>query len=162
MCEGGWQGGLHVWVDTLQHLYWHSSLPAGTCLCTSQRCSLVRWAVAHSPSHTALACRSAVMLSFGAFPAEVPARVRFLHPLHNFTIVSYDPRQLSEEVRSFELQCYMLIWFWFGSRAENTPNTCLQGNASELPSFTPSLPCLAGTPPHPPVAPGAPAAAAAR
>ncbi len=39
----------------------------------------------------------AVMLSFGAFPAEVPARVRFLHPLHNFTIVSYEPRQLSEE-----------------------------------------------------------------
>lgn len=58
----------------------------------------VHWTVAHSPSHTALACRSAVMMSFGAFPAEVPARVRFLHPLHNFTIVSYDPRQLSEEV----------------------------------------------------------------
>ena len=34
------------------------------------------------------------MLSFGAFPAEVPARVRFLHPLHNFSIVSYDPRQV--------------------------------------------------------------------
>ncbi|KAL4420764.1 hypothetical protein ABPG75_010420 [Micractinium tetrahymenae] len=40
-----------------------------------------------------------VMLSFGAFPAEVSARVRFLHPLHNFSILSYDPRQLSEEAR---------------------------------------------------------------
>ena len=39
------------------------------------------------------------MLSFGAFPAEIPARCRFLHPLHNFALVSYDPRQLSEEVR---------------------------------------------------------------
>lgn len=38
------------------------------------------------------------MLSFGAFPAEVPARVRFLHPTHNFALVSYDPRQLAEEV----------------------------------------------------------------
>ena len=44
------------------------------------------------------------MLSFGAFPAEVPARVRFLHPLHNFTIVSYDPRQLSEEVGPWLLE----------------------------------------------------------
>ena len=40
-----------------------------------------------------------IMLSFGAFPAEIPARCRLLHPLHNFALVSYDPRQLSEEVR---------------------------------------------------------------
>ncbi|GAB4820286.1 hypothetical protein N2152v2_007332 [Parachlorella kessleri] len=40
-----------------------------------------------------------VMLSFGAFPAEVPARVRFLHPLHNFALVSYDPQELSLEAR---------------------------------------------------------------
>lgn len=39
-----------------------------------------------------------VMLSFGAFPAELPARVRFLHPLHNFALISYDPSQLAEEV----------------------------------------------------------------
>lgn len=44
------------------------------------------------------------MLSFGAFPAEVPARVRFLHPLHNFALVSYDPHQLSEEVGGCEGQ----------------------------------------------------------
>ena len=50
------------------------------------------------------------MLSFGAFPAEVPARVRFLHPLHNFSIVSYDPRQLSEEVGWF-VGC----WGWAAS-----------------------------------------------
>lgn len=30
-----------------------------------------------------------VLLSFGAFPAEAPARVRFLHPLHNFALLSY-------------------------------------------------------------------------
>lgn len=31
-----------------------------------------------------------ITLSFGAFPCEVPARVRFLHPLHNFALVSFD------------------------------------------------------------------------
>lgn len=64
-----------------------------------------------------------VMLSFGAFPAEVPARVRFLHPLHNFSICSYDPRQLSEEVgwlawggwrrgvcRRSQLLCFVLLF----------------------------------------------------
>ncbi|KAI3430723.1 hypothetical protein D9Q98_005309 [Chlorella vulgaris] len=40
-----------------------------------------------------------VLLSFGAYPAELPAAVRFLHPLHNFGLVSYDPRQLAEEAR---------------------------------------------------------------
>lgn len=40
-----------------------------------------------------------VMLSFGAFPAEVPATVRFLHPLHNFSLLSFDPGQLSEDAR---------------------------------------------------------------
>ena len=46
-----------------------------------------------------------MLLSFGAFPAEVPARVRFLHPLHNFSIVSYDPRALSPEVRRRRRHC---------------------------------------------------------
>jgi len=41
-----------------------------------------------------------IMLSFGAFPAELPARVRFLHPLHNFSLLSFDPRQLSSEARN--------------------------------------------------------------
>jgi len=41
-----------------------------------------------------------VTLSFGAFPAEVPGRVRFLHPLHNFSLVSYDPRALPSAARS--------------------------------------------------------------
>lgn len=49
------------------------------------------------PAAVTIGCGD-VMLSFGAFPAEVPASVRFLHPLHNFSIVSYDPRRLSEEV----------------------------------------------------------------
>ena len=39
-----------------------------------------------------------IMLSFGAYPEELPARVRFLHPLHNFAIISFDPQQLSTQV----------------------------------------------------------------
>lgn len=41
-----------------------------------------------------------VNLSFGAHPAEISGRVRFLHPLHNFALVSYDPAQLPQEARS--------------------------------------------------------------
>ena len=40
-----------------------------------------------------------ITLSFGAYPAEAAAVVRFLHPLYNFAIVSYDPRDLCAEVR---------------------------------------------------------------
>ena len=36
-----------------------------------------------------------IMLSLGAYPAEIPARIRFLHPLHNFALLSFDPRELS-------------------------------------------------------------------
>lgn len=39
-----------------------------------------------------------ITLSFGAYPDELPGRVRFLHPLHNFAIISYDPTQLSHQV----------------------------------------------------------------
>jgi hypothetical protein len=39
-----------------------------------------------------------VQLSFGGHPAEVPGRIRFLHPLHNFAILSYDPADLPAEV----------------------------------------------------------------
>lgn len=39
-----------------------------------------------------------VMLSFGAHPAEVEAKIRFLHPLHNFAILSYNPADLPAEV----------------------------------------------------------------
>lgn len=40
-----------------------------------------------------------ILLSFGAHPAEVEAKIRFLHPLHNFAILSYDPADLPSEVR---------------------------------------------------------------
>ncbi|KAL3683435.1 hypothetical protein R1sor_001457 [Riccia sorocarpa] len=37
---------------------------------------------------------SDVMLSFAAYPMEIPAEVVFLHPMHNFAIVAYDPSAL--------------------------------------------------------------------
>ena len=40
-----------------------------------------------------------VTVSFCAFPAEAPAAVRFLHPLHNWAIVSFDVADLPLEVR---------------------------------------------------------------
>ena len=39
-----------------------------------------------------------VRMSFGAHPVEVEGRIRFLHPLHNFAILSYNPADLPEEV----------------------------------------------------------------
>lgn len=45
-----------------------------------------------------------VRMSFGAHPAEVEGRIRFLHPLHNFAILSYNPADLPEEVRPRVLQ----------------------------------------------------------
>ena len=39
-----------------------------------------------------------ISLSFGAYPADCRAVVRFLHPLSNFALISYDPRDLPEEV----------------------------------------------------------------
>uniref|UniRef100_A0A383V519 Pro-apoptotic serine protease NMA111 n=1 Tax=Tetradesmus obliquus TaxID=3088 RepID=A0A383V519_TETOB len=41
-----------------------------------------------------------VNLCFGAHPAEIPAIVRFLHPLHNFALVAYSPAALPAEARS--------------------------------------------------------------
>ncbi|GMH38408.1 hypothetical protein BSKO_06292 [Bryopsis sp. KO-2023] len=41
-----------------------------------------------------------IMLSFGAYPAEISAHVRFLHPLHNFAVLSYDPSKLPAEARA--------------------------------------------------------------
>ena len=38
-----------------------------------------------------------ILLSFGAAPAEISGLCRFLHPLHNFAIVSYDPGALPPE-----------------------------------------------------------------
>lgn len=37
---------------------------------------------------------SDVMLSFSAYPVEIPAEVVFLHPVHNFALVAYDPAGL--------------------------------------------------------------------
>ena len=39
-----------------------------------------------------------IMLSFGGYPADLAAHIRFLHPLHNFAILSFDPKELSAEV----------------------------------------------------------------
>ncbi|XP_041998136.1 protease Do-like 7 isoform X1 [Salvia splendens] len=37
---------------------------------------------------------SDVMLSFAAYPIEIPGEVVFLHPVHNFALVAYDPSTL--------------------------------------------------------------------
>ena len=39
-----------------------------------------------------------VTLSFGAYPAEARGLVRFMHPLHNFAILSYDVADLNAKV----------------------------------------------------------------
>lgn len=40
-----------------------------------------------------------LLVSFGAHPAEVTAKVRFLHPTHNFAICSYNPAELNKTTR---------------------------------------------------------------
>ncbi|KAK9062912.1 hypothetical protein SSX86_020102 [Deinandra increscens subsp. villosa] len=37
---------------------------------------------------------SVIMLSFAAFPVEIPGEVVFLHPVHNYALVAYDPSAL--------------------------------------------------------------------
>ncbi|XP_034207245.1 protease Do-like 7 isoform X3 [Prunus dulcis] len=50
---------------------------------------------------------SDVMLSFAAFPIEIPGEVVFLHPVHNYALISYDPLALgaigTSVVRAAEL-----------------------------------------------------------
>ncbi|KAF7136588.1 hypothetical protein RHSIM_Rhsim08G0086100 [Rhododendron simsii] len=50
---------------------------------------------------------SDIMLSFAAFPIEIPGEVVFLHPVHNYAIVAYDPSALgavgASVVRAAEL-----------------------------------------------------------
>ncbi|MEW5303628.1 MAG: hypothetical protein WDW36_006301 [Sanguina aurantia] len=41
-----------------------------------------------------------VNLSFGAHPAELAARIVFLHPLHNFAILAYNPEAMLPETRA--------------------------------------------------------------
>ncbi|GMP27462.1 hypothetical protein CsSME_00003448 [Camellia sinensis var. sinensis] len=40
---------------------------------------------------------SDVMLSFAAFPIEIPGEVIFLHPVHNYALVAYDPSALGAD-----------------------------------------------------------------
>ncbi|KAG8662511.1 protease Do-like 7 isoform X2 [Manihot esculenta] len=50
---------------------------------------------------------SDVMLSFAAFPIEIPGEVVFLHPVHNYALIAYDPLALgaagASMVRAAEL-----------------------------------------------------------
>ena len=48
-----------------------------------------------------------VVLSFGCSPAEVDAKIRFLHPMHNFAILSYNPADLPAEVRPLGAQWHL-------------------------------------------------------
>eukprot|EP00252_Welwitschia_mirabilis_P018169 TRINITY_DN40411_c0_g1_i1.p1 TRINITY_DN40411_c0_g1~~TRINITY_DN40411_c0_g1_i1.p1 ORF type:complete len:1096 (+),score=238.79 TRINITY_DN40411_c0_g1_i1:357-3644(+) len=40
---------------------------------------------------------SDVMLAFAAYPIETPAEVVFLHPVHNFALVAYNPSALGQD-----------------------------------------------------------------
>ncbi|KAL8231156.1 hypothetical protein R6Q57_000934 [Mikania cordata] len=44
--------------------------------------------------NTVVISASDVMLSFAAFSIEIPGEVVFLHPVHNYAIISYDPSAL--------------------------------------------------------------------
>ncbi|KAK4273653.1 hypothetical protein QN277_017000 [Acacia crassicarpa] len=44
--------------------------------------------------NTVAVSSSDIMLSFAAFPVEIPGEVVFLHPVHNFALISYDPSAL--------------------------------------------------------------------
>lgn len=49
---------------------------------------------------------SDVMVSFAAYPIEIPGEVVFLHPVHNFALIAYDPSALgagASVVRAAEL-----------------------------------------------------------
>lgn len=50
--------------------------------------------------NTAVISPCDIMLSFGAYPDEIPARVRFMHPTHNFSLLSFNPKDLKPETRS--------------------------------------------------------------
>jgi len=47
--------------------------------------------------NTAAIGPSDIRLSFCAYPAELRGTVRFLHPLYNFSLISFDPRKLSAD-----------------------------------------------------------------
>ncbi|KAI8534554.1 hypothetical protein RHMOL_Rhmol10G0098800 [Rhododendron molle] len=61
--------------------------------------------VYHSPDmglvvvdkNTVVISASDVMLSFAAFPIEIPGEVVFLHPVHNYALVAYDPSALGAD-----------------------------------------------------------------
>ncbi|KAK2387838.1 protease Do [Trifolium repens] len=57
--------------------------------------------------NTVAVSSSDVLLSFAAFPVEIPGEVVFLHPVHNYALISYDPSALgpvgASVVRAAEL-----------------------------------------------------------
>ncbi|KAL5076869.1 hypothetical protein RYX36_015853 [Vicia faba] len=57
--------------------------------------------------NTVAVSSSDVLLSFAAFPIEIPGEVVFLHPVHNYALISYDPSALgpvgASVVRAAEL-----------------------------------------------------------
>jgi S1-C subfamily serine protease len=63
--------------------------------------------IAAVDKNTVAISASDVMLSFAAFPIEIPAEVIFLHPVHNYALVAYDPSALgpvgASVVRAAEL-----------------------------------------------------------
>ena len=88
-----------------------NDIGSGVVVHTGPRCGLVL-----VDRNTVCVGAGDVTISFGAAPVDIPAQIRFLHPLHNFALVSYDPAQLLPEVPPppprASGQCYLS---WHGS-----------------------------------------------
>lgn len=72
----------------------HARRFAGTAVVVHQSRSL---GLALVDRNTAPVASADARLSFGGAPADAAARPAFLHPLHNFALLSYDPRDLEAQ-----------------------------------------------------------------
>ncbi|KAL6960902.1 Protease Do-like 7 [Sarracenia purpurea var. burkii] len=82
----------------------HSQHFSGTGVIVYHSCDMGLVAI---DRNTVAISASDVMLSFAAFPIEIPGEVVFLHPVHNYALVAYDPSALgaagASVVRAAEL-----------------------------------------------------------
>ena len=56
-----------------------------------------------------------ILVSFAAFPCESPGKVEYLHPTHNFAIVSYDASKLPKRAADAVKPIAFGERFWFSN-----------------------------------------------